>query len=440
MTMNMQSELLQTGEELAMDRLAGPDYSQTQIKPGFRSGNSERLPRAEPENPDLVCFSHLRWDFVYQRPQHLLTRCAADRRVFFVEEPIFGNGSMRLDVQERDGGVRVVVPHLPEGLRSEVATTAVLKEMIRRLFSEQDIREYVFWYYTPMALNFTRHFSPLASIYDCMDELSAFKGAHSRLADFERELFNRVDIVFTGGQSLYEAKRNAHSAVHAFPSSIDVSHFGKARTITDEPDDQAGIPRPRLGFFGVIDERFDIELLDAAARKRPDWHFVMIGPVVKIHWDTLPKHPNIHYLGPKKYEELPDYLAGWNVALLLFARNESTRFISPTKTPEYLAAGKPVISTSIRDVIRPYGELGLVRIADSPTEFIRAAEDFMTEGEKNSEWLKRVDDFLADISWDKTWAQMSDLINQTIEARQRGKAKPSPVVDGRPQRAAVVVA
>src|SRR5687767_8903832 len=135
---------------------------------------------------DLVCFSHLRWDFVYQRPQHLLTRCARDRRVFFVEEPVFGNASMHLDVQERDGGVIVVVPHLPEGLRSDVATTAVLKEMLRRLFAEHSIREYVFWYYTPMALSFTEHFSPVATIYDCMDELSAFKGANARLADFEQ--------------------------------------------------------------------------------------------------------------------------------------------------------------------------------------------------------------------------------------------------------------
>lgn len=387
---------------------------------------------------DLVCFSHLRWDFVFQRPQHLLTRCARERRVFFVEEPIFGNGSMSLNVQERENGLRVVVPHLPEGLRSEVATTAVLKDMIRKLFTEQGIREYAFWYYTPMALSFTRHFTPMATIYDCMDELSAFKGAHSKIGDFEQELFRRADLVFTGGRSLYEAKRDAHPAVHLFPSSIDVLHFGQARSITTDPPDQAGIPKPRLGFFGVIDERFDIELLDAVAKKCPGWQFIMIGPVVKINPDILPKHPNIHYLGSKKYEELPGYLAGWDVALLLFARNESTRFISPTKTPEYLAAGKPVISTSIRDVVRPYGEMNLVRIADNPTEFIQAAEDLMSESENNSVWLKQVDDFLSGISWDKTWAEMSQLINKTIETRQRGNVRTSPLPDTRRQRAAVV--
>lgn len=437
--MNKQPKELLVGKQRGAERLARTNYAQPQIQQGTNHGDLEKFPGANTKMLDLVCFSHLRWDFVYQRPQHLLTRCARERRVFFIEEPIFGNSSMRLDVQEREAGVHVVVPYLPEGLRSEIATTAVLKEMMRSLFQEQGIREYVFWYYTPMALSFTRHFFPIASVYDCMDELSAFKGAHSRLADFERELFRRVDLVFTGGQSLYEAKRNAHPSVHSFPSSIDVSHFGKARTITSDPEDQAAIPEPRLGFFGVIDERFDIELLDAVARKRPDWHFVIIGPVVKIHPSALPKHPNIHYLGSKKYEELPAYLAGWDVALLLFARNESTRFISPTKTPEYLAAGRPTISTSIRDVVRPYGELNLVRIADSPTEFIRAAEVLMTKDGRNDEWLKRVDDFLADISWDKTWAQMSELINQTIRSKQREIAKPSTLPDARPPRAAVLV-
>ena len=387
---------------------------------------------------DLVCFSHLRWDFVYQRPQHLLSRSAKSRRVFFVEEPKFGNCSMRLVVREAEPGLRIVVPHLPEGLRSEVAINAVMKEMTRQLFLDYDINEYVFWYYTPMALNFTNQFSPIASVYDCMDELSAFKGAHSRLPELEKQLFKRVDLVFTGGQTLYEAKRNAHPAVYAFPSSIDRAHFGKARTITTDPEDQAAIPHPRLGFFGVIDERFDIELLDAVAKKRPDWHFVMIGPVVKIERESLPKQSNIHYLGPKKYDELPAYLANWDIALLLFARNESTKFISPTKTPEYLAAGKPVISTSIRDVVRPYGELNLVQIADSPNDFIRAAESVLTKSADQSEWLARVDDFLADISWDKTWRQMSELIDQAVETRRRANSIAAPVAKPRRQAAAAV--
>jgi UDP-galactopyranose mutase len=383
------------------------------------------------ESTDLVCFSHLRWDFVYQRPQHLLSRCARNRRVFFVEEPIFGNCSMRLDVREADPGVHVVVPQLPEGLRSEVAINAVMKEMTRQLFLDNDISKYVFWYYTPMALTFTNQFNPIASVYDCMDELSAFKGANSKLPALEKQLFRQVDLVFTGGQSLYEVKRGQHPAVYAFPSSIDATHFGKARTPVEDPEDQVNIPHPRLGFFGVIDERFDVELLDEVAAKRPDWNFVIIGPVVKIHPDTLPKHSNIHYLGGKKYDELPAYLAGWDVALLLFARNESTRFISPTKTPEYLAAGKPVISTSIRDVVRPYGELNLVEITDTADEFIAAAEKLLSRPD-HAEWLQKVDAYLENISWDKTWAQMSDLIDEVIERKQPARALP---LNGLSQRA-----
>ena len=384
-----------------------------------------------PGETDLVCFSHLRWDFVYQRPQHLLSRCARKRRVFFVEEPVYGNCSMRLEVREADPGVYVVVPQLPDGLRSEIAINAVMKEMMRQFFTEQGINEYVFWYYTPMALRFTDQFNPIASVYDCMDELSAFKDAHSKLPAFEKELFRQVDLVFTGGQSLYEVKRNQHPNVYAFPSSIDALHFGKARKAVADPEDQAHIPHPRLGFFGVIDERFDIELLDEVAAKRPDWNFIIIGPVVKIDPDTLPKHANIHYLGGKKYSELPEYLAGWDVALLLFARNESTRFISPTKTPEYLAAGKPVISTSIKDVVRPYGEMKLVEITDTADEFIAAAEKILSRSNR-SEWLQKVDAFLENISWDKTWSQMSDLIDEVIEKKRPANSLP---LNGMSQRA-----
>jgi UDP-galactopyranose mutase len=253
-----------------------------------------------------------------------------------------------------------------------------------------------------------------------MDELSAFKGASPQLRAREQELFNRADHVFTGGQSLYEAKRDQHKSVHAFPSSIDAAHFNQARKQMTEPLDQRAIPQPRLGFFGVIDERFDVELLNDVAAARPEWQFVMIGPVVKIDPTTLPQADNIHYLGGKTYQELPSYLSGWDIALLLFARNESTRFISPTKTPEYLAAGKPVISTSIRDVVRPYGDEGLVRIADTATDFVRAAEDILGESkQQRATWLAQVDEFLSVMSWDETWSRMSQLIDDAVAPRQR---------------------
>jgi len=256
-----------------------------------------------------------------------------------------------------------------------------------------------------------------------MDELTAFQGASPLLRGLESELMLRADLVFTGGQSLYEAKRDRHSRVYAFPSSIDASHFRAAREIAEEPADQTSIPHPRLGFFGVIDERLDIGLLEEVARMRPEWQLVMIGPVVKIDPASLPRRDNIHYLGMKSYEELPAYLSGWDVALLPFARNDSTRFISPTKTPEYLAAGRPVVSTSIRDVVRPYGQEGYVRIADTAEEFVAACEAALAEDATARQ--ERVDPFLAQNSWDITWESMSALIDGAVTARRASKAAPT---------------
>ncbi|MGH9768598.1 MAG: glycosyltransferase family 1 protein [Blastocatellia bacterium] len=369
--------------------------------------------------PDMVCLSHLRWDFVYQRPQHLMSRSACERRVFFVEEPVFDAKAPKLDISRRDCGVVVVAPRLPEGLSDAEVAAIQQSLLLDELFMEHDISDYILWYYTPMAMAFTWHLEPLVIVYDCMDELSAFKFAPQNLKQREAELLACADLVFTGGYSLYEAKYHLHPNIHPFPSSIDPAHFRKARKKIAEPDDQAAIPRPRLGYSGVIDERMDQELLAGIADAKPDWHLVMIGPVVKIDPAELPRRPNIHYLGGKNYKDLPAYLSGWEIAMLPFARNESTRYISPTKTPEYLAAGVPTISTSIRDVEHPYGRQGMVKIADTPAEFVAAAENLMRPGINYdySAWLNQVDEMLASNSWDSTWARMMHLIDLTVKNR-----------------------
>jgi glycosyltransferase involved in cell wall biosynthesis len=358
---------------------------------------------------DLVCLSHLRWDFVFQRPHHLLTRAARERRVFVVEEPLSGGNAPTLEITQRDHQLWTVVPRLPAGL-SPAAVESAQRQLLDHLCSEHDIRRYVLWYYTPMALSFSRHLKPLACVYDCMDELAAFKFAPPELRAHETELFRRADLVFTGGQSLYEAKRQQHARVYAFPSSVDVPHFAQARERMPEPADQAPIGRPRLGFFGVLDERLDLDLVSAVTTARPDWQVVMVGPVAKIAPDDLPSAPNLHYLGPKTYAQLPAYIAGWDVALLPFALNDSTRFISPTKTPEYLAAGRPVVSTPIKDVVRPYGESGLVQIADSPSAFIAAIDRALAEDTAARQ--QQADELLARMSWDQTWQQMAALIDE----------------------------
>jgi glycosyltransferase involved in cell wall biosynthesis len=369
-------------------------------------------------NMDLVCFSHLRWNFVFQRPQHLLTRFAKKMRVIFIEEPIYGEGTERCDINKTDENVWVVVPYLNQG-HAEQENNRKRKELVDKLFTDLEINQYICWYYTPMSLDFSDHLKPALVVYDCMDELSAFKFAPAGLKENEEKLFKKADLVFTGGHTLYEAKKSRHPDVYPFPSSIDKAHFAQARKAGIDPEDQKSIPHPRFGFYGVVDERFDIDIIDQVAAQRPEWHFVIIGPVVKIDPATLPKKNNIHYLGGKSYDELPAYLSGWDIALIPFALNESTRFISPTKTPEYLSAGKPVISSSIRDVVNPYAENQLVRIADNAEQFISAAEQELAITDRQS-WLSRVDEFLKENSWDNTWNQMMQLIDQKLAQKTQG--------------------
>jgi UDP-galactopyranose mutase len=250
-----------------------------------------------------------------------------------------------------------------------------------------------------------------------MDELSKFRFAPPKLLDLEQELLDKADIVFTGGTSLFEAKKDRHPNVHCFASSVDRAHFAKARSGLFDPADQEDLPRPRLGFYGVIDERFDTELLAKVAQARPNWSLVMVGPVVKISEDELPKRPNIHYLGGKTYDELPAYLSGWDVALMPFAMNESTQFISPTKTPEYLAGGKPVVSSPVRDVVRTYGDLEGVKIASTAEEFVAACEAALELAANPYEWLSEADLMLSATSWDTVQARMAGLVAELLGTR-----------------------
>ncbi|GBF07408.1 glycosyltransferase [Deinococcus aerius] len=356
--------------------------------------------------PDVVCLSHLRWKFVYQRPQHLMTRAARTRRVYYLEEPVEGGAQPHLEVTT-DGGVTVLTPHVPPGLYGDAAEE-VTARLLGPFLEREGVRRPLAWVYTPMRLPLLDVVQPGSVVYDCMDELANFRSAPPKLREREQELFRQADVVFTGGHRLYEAKRRQHHNVHPFPSSVDVGHFARARNGLPDPADQQHLSRPRLGFYGVIDERFDIELVGELARRRPEWQFVLLGPVVKIDPAELPRGENLHYLGMKSYAELPSYLAHWDVALLPFALNEATEFISPTKTPEYLAAGLPVVSTPIRDVVRPYGERGVVSIAQGVDEFEAAVLAALSADQTGRR--ARADALLAGMSWDRTWEEMQALL------------------------------
>lgn len=366
---------------------------------------------------DILCFSHLRWNFVFQRPQHLLSRWAKETRVFYFEEPVLGDfeNNFLKTIYSKDLNLTILTPHIRENSQ-EKETNIFLKESVNQIIKWYNISDYLLWYLTPMAIEFSSDLKPKGVVYDSMDELSMFKGAHPNILPNENKLFKIADVVFTGGYSLYEYKKHRHHNIHPIPSSIDQNHFNSGSGNPD-PSDQAKIPHPRVGFFGVLDERMDIELVNGLALKMPDIHFIMIGPVVKIDPSLLPKHKNIHYLGQKSYEELPSYLAHWDVATLPFAKNDSTRFISPTKIPEYLAAGKQVVSTSIRDVVMPYGEEGMVEIADNVKDFSSAIERIL-KGKENPAWELMVREHLKGNSWDLTWLKMKNIIYKTLEEKE----------------------
>lgn len=384
--------------------------------------NAIVVPARVRSRPKLIVLSHLRWDFVTQRPQHLLTRAARSFDVVFMEEPVWVDGGVpRVEAGIRPRGIRLVQPVLPHGTPEKVAVQHQ-KQLLDALVADADDAELVLWYYTPMALSFSRQVAADVVVFDKMDELSAFQNAPPLLIALEAELLRRADVVFTGGASMHEAAAGRHDNIHCFPSSIDVAHFSKARThVLADPADQAVIPGPRIGFFGVIDERMDLAMVAEVADLRPDWSLVMIGPTAKIDKAYMPLRANIHWLGNKSYAELPAYLGGWDIGWMPFAINAATRFISPTKTPEFLAAGLPVVSTAIRDVIRPYGAAGVVEIAATAEATVAAIDGLFERSREN--WLENVDLLLAQGSWDRTWAAMrAEIWNLLTPARKVGAA------------------
>jgi len=368
----------------------------------------------------LIVFSHLRWGFVFQRPQHLLTRLARGFDVWFIEEPVQAEGAPRLHRTGRFGGVEVLTPHTREtlpGFNDEQA--AAMRPLIARFMAERGIVRPLVWLYTPMALPLVADLEPRAVVYDCMDDLASFKFAPPQLLEREQALMELSDVVLTGGPSLYEARKDLHDNIHCLPSAVDADHFSPDRLDGDAPESalaaelHRAMGRPRLGFFGVIDERLDIALVEALADRRPDWHIVMAGPVVKIDPAMLPRRPNLHWIGMQRYEVLPHLLSQWDVCLLPFALNEHTRFISPTKTLEYLAGGKPAVSTPIHDVVSLYGSV--VRIGSTVEEFVAAIEQTLAQTpQERARWRVAAQATVEACAWDATAARIVRLLEACV--------------------------
>jgi glycosyltransferase involved in cell wall biosynthesis len=361
--------------------------------------------------PDIVVFSHLRWQFVTQRPQHVIARMAANANVLFVEEPV------HFEPHEKNTANIFKVANNVTVLQPRIGWERMLedlKPLVEQHTEALNIVKPILWFYSPAFHEITNAIDHCLVVYDCMDELSAFKGAPASLINQERALLGKADVVFTGGKSLYESKTKLHANVRCYPSSVDAAHFAKAfSSDTVAAKELKGLPRPVVGYIGVIDERIDLRLLDDMARQHAAMSFVMIGPVVKIDPNDLPKQENIHYLGMKDYAELPSLLKGIDIAMMPFALNESTRFISPTKTLEYIAAMKAVVSTPIADVVRDYTDT--VCIADDADEFAGCLLKFIDETprqravrEANYKYL------LGEKSWDNTVAAMKADIAEAL--------------------------
>lgn len=372
--------------------------------------------------PDLVVFSHLRWGFVHQRPQHLLTRLAGRWRIFFIEEPVPTEGAAFIEERPVGPHLTVLVPHTPVAMPGfHDDQLAVLQPLVAAWLDARRVLRPVVWLYTPMALPLAQPLNPSCVVYDCMDELSAFKGAPKQLRQRETALMKRAAVVFTGGPSLFDAKRHLHPSVHCIPSSVDARHYAPASLVAGGDEDQAvqalqgAIAGPRLGYFGVIDERLDLSLVERVAEHNPAWQLVMVGPVVKIDPQSLPRRSNIHWLGMQSYERLPYFLAGWDVALMPFALNEATRFISPTKTLEYMAGGKPVVSTAVKDVITLYGSA--VEVAHSAEQFVSACEQLLvaTPSEQAARGLE-MEALVASSSWERSARTIDSLMSASRQA------------------------
>ena len=368
---------------------------------------------------ELVVISHLPWDFVWQRPQHLISRMSRSRRVWFIEEPRVADVDMpRLCVESRDGIQRVWLevpgPERLAGFDDPVATE--YPDMIAELLGHRSER--TLWLYTPLALPIAAKLERRMVIYDVMDDLAAFAQASPELRAAQQEALDLADIVFTGGRSIDAGVRGRTDApVHLFPSGVEPEHFESARSLRGTRE------RPVAGYVGVIDERLDLGLVRDLARALPDWDIEMVGPVFKVDPADLPQAPNLRYLGMQPYERLPAVLGGFDVALMPFALNEATHSISPTKTLEYLAAGLPVVSTRVPDVVFSFD--GVVDLRDDAAGFAAACRNVL--GHSLEERDRQLAPLLHERRWDTIAARMQRLIDRTAAELPAPGGRPAEV-------------
>ncbi|RYG63002.1 glycosyltransferase family 1 protein, partial [bacterium] len=309
----------------------------------------------------VIVHCHLRWDFVWQRPQQFLSRLSKKHRILFVEGPTLHDEEMEpcftLTPAPDFPNVTIMQTHFPasrfhDGAWVDAERRRLVDEAIKGPLKGKFERP-VQWFYDPMAVeSHLGHHNAVATVYDCMDELSQFKFAPPVLIERERLLLAAADVVFAGGRKMWQSKSRHNPNAHFYGCGVDIAHFGKARLSSCEmPEDIRHLSGPILGYFGVVDERMDYDLIAKLSEANPAWNIAIIGPTAKVNPDDFPRAANIHWLGGRDYSELPSYTKAFDVALMPFALNEATEYINPTKALEYMATATPIISTPVPDVV-----------------------------------------------------------------------------------------
>jgi beta-glucosidase/6-phospho-beta-glucosidase/beta-galactosidase/glycosyltransferase involved in cell wall biosynthesis len=381
------------------------------------------------DNYGIIVFCHLRWGFVWQRPQQFVSRYAKKHPVLFIEEPLFDlkDVDARLFLHRVMPNVVVACPHFRESDAKDKKKVmdGIIKfarQAVKVLNDDGEFNSPILYYYNPMDVGWSLgQFNERAVVYDCMDELSQFQGAPKELLDNEARLLQTADVVFTGGYQMYLNKSKKNSNCHFFGCGVDVPHFAQALDPdTPVPPDIDFLPQPRLGWFGVIDERVDYPLLDKIAEVHPEWSIAMVGPVVKVDPNLLPHRPNLYWLGGRDYQVLPNYCKAFDVCLMPFAINSATQYINPTKALEYMATGRPIVGTAVADVIRNFGSV--VKIANSHEEFIAACEQAIANRDEAA--IQAGIEMASQNSWNSIVNKMLGLMKDAVVKRAAEGKKP----------------
>lgn len=375
----------------------------------------------------LIVHSHLRWDWVWQRPQQFLSRLSVKHPVLFCEGPRLVDEDITpyysVEQDEKYPNVSVLLMHLPasrfgDGDWVDATRTHLLKEALAGPLKGKYNRP-VQWFYDPMATPaFAGKIGEIANVYDCMDQLSQFRFAPPELISRERQLLKKADVVFAGGYKMWEDKKQHNENSHFYGCGVDVDHFATARSgETVVPADINFVERPILGYFGVVDERLDYDLIARLADSNPNWNVCIVGPPCKIDPNELPQRDNLFWLGGRPYAELPAYAKAFDVCLMPFALNEATEFINPTKTLEYMAMGKPIVSTPVPDVVTNFGRN--VAVSSNSDEFIalcrQAAEN------PDCDQIKRGLEMANRNTWDYIVSQLERHIEEAIIAKTQAQ-------------------